>query len=182
VDKEKAKKTKPAPAPGANSKKALWAGLAIIAAAGAAASYFLLFSPAAQYKRAFKHAVSAIEKKKKDPLAEFISDNYSDEAGNTKQSLLGTADTLFGGYDRIKVRIKRLDVGTVKDGSANLDVEGSVYFFSGNETYRYKTEGPATLFMEKKPGGRRVLKSIAGIRFNLEDIGKTLESVKKDLL
>jgi hypothetical protein len=152
--------------------------LGAIIIAGLVASYFLFFSPKAQFKRAFNTAISAFEQKKNVELARCISESYSDEGGNTETSLLTVAAALFDSYDKLYVRIKRMDIKVLEGGKAELTVEGAVYFKTGNETYRFKTDKPVILYMAKESDGRRRLTSIQGMDFKLESVAGDFEDLR----
>lgn len=152
--------------------------LGAVAIAGLVAVYFLYLSPTAQYKRAFNAAVSAFEQKKNVELAKFISEAYSDEGGNTQSSLLTASAALYDLYDKLYVRLKRLDIKIVEGGKAELTVEGAVYFKTGDETYRFKTDKPIILYMAKESDGRRRLTSIQGMNFQLQSVKDDFEDLR----
>jgi hypothetical protein len=152
--------------------------LCTAAVAGIVVVYFLFLCPEAQFKRAFKAAAAAFEQKKNDELSKFISDSYSDEGGNTKSSLLAASAALFASYDKLRVKIKRLDVKIVAGGKAELTIEGSVYFKTGDAMYRYKTEKPVILYMAKEPDGHKRLSSIQGLTFSLQSVANDLDDLK----
>ncbi|MFA6449433.1 MAG: hypothetical protein WCX65_08200 [bacterium] len=175
LNKSKASEPKPKRA---GSRKTAWVAAAVIAAAALVVIYFIFLSPTALFKRSFNGAVSAFEHKNSEDLSKFISDDYVDAGGNIKPVMLAASMAFFSSYDTIYLRIKRLDIKIINGEKAELTIEGSVYFKTGDETYRYKTEKPVVIYMAKETDGRRRLTSIQGLTFELESVANDLEDLK----
>lgn len=147
-----------------------WATLPIILACGITVIYLKFLSPEAQVKRAFFRGVTALERKDTKKLMDFISSSYSDSSGNTKVIIETTSGYFISNYDKIKVKISRLEIKMTGAAGARLTVEGKVYFTKGETTYYTKSEEPVTFTMIRENDSRWRLLSVEGANISLNSI------------
>jgi hypothetical protein len=149
-----------------------WIVLAVFVVLTAAITYFKFLCPQARVKRAFMHSVAALEKKDSEKILEFISDDYYDDMGNTK-TIIGTASAfLFKNYDKIDVKITRMEIKFDTDSKALVTVEGKVYLKVRNELYRIKPDKPATFILIRGSDSRWRVSTVENMDISLDSIEK----------
>jgi hypothetical protein len=162
-DNEKSGKRRP-------KKNPAWLALPILLTCCLTAIYVKFLSPEALVKRAFFHGVAAFELKDSKKLMDFISDSYSDSSGNTKPIIETTSGYFLSNYDKIKVKINRLDIKMTVAKHARLTIEGKVFFTKGETTFYTKSEEPVTFTLIRENDRHWRLASIEGADISLNSI------------
>jgi len=83
--------------------------------------------------------------------ASIISDNYSDQYGNSKASFIGIIKDLFSDYSDLRVEIKQLQINVEKEGSG-ADVGFVCYFKKTGEKQIYYDKGKLKIIFRKEAG------------------------------